>query len=1121
MADGTWKPIKSVRVGDKVICFDPKTMKPSVTTVIHQYVKPAQKPVYKIITSSGRSVIATQDHKFRTNQGWQEVREFTKNTLVGIYATPVEVSRDVAEKRTIMETTGVAGVDERIRSYGLLPLMSDSWQVPIIARLMGFMKVQGTNVSKVDAFDKHMMDEDARLLGFTEHGVDDSGLHIMLAALGASTRMKIPDWMYIVSPHAKQEYIAGFLGAGGNIEFIDEGIFQSVGVTLDDMHVRYNNKLQMGKVIEQEYKKHLAAAKAWEWETVYTEAQWRSLVTVEGNSVFVPIGQVMHVRNCMISDITVESENHSFIGGAGFTVSNSAMGKQAVGIYMSNFNNRIDTMAHVLNYPQKPLVRTKLSKYTHGDHLPSGINAIVAIMTHTGFNQEDSVMINKSALDRGLFTSTYYKSYRDQCSKNHSTGEEEIFTKPDPNTTAHMKPYNYSKLGDDGLVPVNTHVDGNDVLIGKVMPHKIQGAIHPRDTSHMMKANDEGHVDMNYIGTNADGYKFAKVRIRKYRKPMIGDKCASRMAQKGTIGMVYNHQDMPFAKTGIVPDLIMNPHAIPSRMTIGQLMECIMGKACCHIGSLGDSTPFNDCTVEGIASVLEKSGMERYGNEILYNGRTGEMIQTEIFIGPTYYQRLKHMVADKQHCLTEDHDVLTSDGWKPIAEVTMYDQVATLHGDKLVYEHPKAVLSFPDFSGKMYHIKNQAVDLNVTLNHRMYISTCHTRKREWSDYRLVPAEEIVGKEVRYKKNAVWDAPDYQFILPASGEGYREHPRAAKIVDMDAWLTFFGIWMAEGWTTTYEKNDGYDTKRVQICICKERVRDALFPALEKLGYTYNLHDDKCTINECQLYAYMKDLSVGAPQKQLPDWVWSLSQNQCRKLIYAMQLGDGSFSKTSTVYYTSSEKLADQFMQLCLHAGWSGNKHLHHAKGNRATLKDGRVIESHHDLWKVTVVVQRLNPTVNHTHSHKQNIQSEEVYDFTGPVYCLQVSSEVFMVRRNGKAVWTGNSRGSNGPVVLMTRQPAEGRARNGGLRFGEMERDAIVAHGASAFLKERMQDTSDNYRVFICRQCGLICTANPEKKIYKCTNCKNSADITQVRIPYSMKLLIQELMTMSVAPRMIV
>lgn len=125
-----------------------------------------------------------------------------------------------------------------------------------------------------------------------------------------------------------------------------------------------------------------------------------------------------------------------------------------------------------------------------------------------------------------------------------------------------------------------------------------------------MKANDDGYIDMNYNGINSEGYKFCKVRIRKNRKPEIGDKCASCSAQKGTIGMIYRHQDMPFTKDGIVPDIIMNPHAIPSRMTIAQLMEFIMGKACCHIGAFGDSTPYTDCSVEGITKVLEMSGMK-------------------------------------------------------------------------------------------------------------------------------------------------------------------------------------------------------------------------------------------------------------------------------------------------------------------------------------------------------------------------------------------------------------------------------------------------------------------------------------------------------------------------------
>ena len=363
--------------------------------------------------------------------------------------------------------------------------------------------------------------------------------------------------------------------------------------------------------------------------------------------IFVPV-KVSQQPNCVIADITVESENHCFFGGNGFAVHNSAMGKQAVGIYMSNYNNRIDTFGHILNYSQKPLARTKLAKYTNSEAMPSGINTVIAIMTKTGFNQEDSVMINKSSLDRGLFTSTYFKSYKDQCLKNHSTGEEEKFIKP-PIDTINVKPYNYDNLMSNGFVSKNTYINDGDIIIGKIMPQKINGINMSKDVSIPIKANDNGYVDMNYQGVNNDGYKFCKVRLRKYRKPTVGDKVSSRHGQKGTIGMVYSQEDMPFSKEGITPDIIVNPHAIPSRMTVGQLIECIMGKTGCLIGSLGDATPFNGCNVENIANILESYGMERYGNEILYNGRTGEMIHTEIFMGPTFYQRLKHMVADKMH----------------------------------------------------------------------------------------------------------------------------------------------------------------------------------------------------------------------------------------------------------------------------------------------------------------------------------------------------------------------------------------------------------------------------------------------------------------------------------------
>lgn len=333
----------------------------------------------------------------------------------------------------------------------------------------------------------------------------------------------------------------------------------------------------------------------------------------------------------------------------------SAMCKQAIGIYTSNFRKRFDTIGHVLNSPQKPIIQTRASKLIYSDKLPAGVNVIVAIATHTGFNQEDSIIMNQSAINRGLFSTTYYKTFKEQNSKNHSTGEEEYFCKPNESNTK-LKPYNYNKLADDGFVPVNTYVESGDVIIGKCMPHKNEyNQIFNKDNSIVLKNNENGFIDKNaynnkeFININGDGYAFSKVRLRSDRQPTIGDKFASNHGQKGTIGMIYREEDMPFTSEGITPDIIMNPHAIPSRMTIGQIIETIMGKVCTHLGTYGDSSAFTDVSVENICDALEYCGMERFGNEIMYNPKTGEQQDTTIFIGPTYYQRLKHMTVDKVH----------------------------------------------------------------------------------------------------------------------------------------------------------------------------------------------------------------------------------------------------------------------------------------------------------------------------------------------------------------------------------------------------------------------------------------------------------------------------------------
>jgi DNA-directed RNA polymerase II subunit RPB2 len=470
----------------------------------------------------------------------------------------------------------------------------------------------------------------------------------------------------------------------------------------------------------------------------------------------------------------------------------SAMGKQAMGMYALNHRERMDTMANLLWYSNVPLASTHMSRFYRAQSMPSGYNIVVAIMTYGGYNQEDSVMINRASLDRGLFRSEFYRTYKDEEKKNQASGEEERFCRPNPATTRHMKLANYEKLGADGIVPENTYVNQNDVLIGKVAPIRLRGADGAamaginhaalqamssvaaaqaveaaggkrfRDSSKLMRTNETGYVDRIYRGRNGEGYSFVKIRVREERAPVIGDKFASRHGQKGTCGLILEPEDMPQTANGIVPDIIINPHAIPSRMTIAHLMETLLGRVGCELGFLGDATPFNAAmTVERLGSVLQEHGMEPSSNEILYGGYTGKQLPTSIFVGPIFYQRLKHMVNDKIH----------------------------------------------------------------------------------------------------------------------------------------------------------------------------------------------------------------------------------------------------------------------------------------------------------------------------------------------------------------------SR-STGPLVMLTRQPAEGRARDGGLRFGEMERDVMIAHGASAFLKERMMEASDNFEVHVCKECGLIGVANKQRNIWRCTGCGNTTEFSQVRIPYAYKLFLQELESMNISSRLL-
>jgi DNA-directed RNA polymerase II subunit RPB2 len=791
----------------------------------------------------------------------------------------------------------------------------------------------------------------------------------------------------------------------------------------------------------------------------------------------------------------------------------AAMGKQAMGMYAMNFRDRYDALAHLLCYPQVPFVSPFMSRFYGAQAMPSGQNIVVAIMTYTGYNQEDSIMINRASLERGLFRSIFYRTYKDEERKNQSSGEEERFVRPDATMTKQMKNANYEKLDETGFVPENTFVNMDDILIGKYVPLRVAtgmvipaGAKRFRDVSRTMRNNETGWVDKIFKNRNGEGYSFAKVRVRQDRIPEIGDK----------------------------------------------------------------------------------------------------------------------------FCLTDDHDVLTQRGWIPIASVTMDDHVAQLNRQSgcMEYVQPLETMVF-DHEGEMYEVETQGVSLKTTLNHRMWVE-----KRGATKFELLEAKDIIGKRVRFQCDGPVAAPDSDLMI---GEHFFSGATA------DAWLSIFGIWIAEGWT--YIKAADY-IARVEFAANKPRVQAALNAACSTLGWAHRMNEKslKYYINEKDIAEYLDELSIGATKKRLPKWAFELSSRQSKLLLDSLCLGDGHETDTSLHYYTSSAGLVDDIQILCQHAGFTSYATVRYPAGNQAVMSDGRVITSTADAWDVGIRRTRLRPTLNHGHVHTQNGQKEEITPFSGKVYCLRVPTEVFMVRRAGRCVWTGNSsrhgqKGtcgmildpedmpitkdgmipdiiinphaipsrmtiaqlletllgkvgreigtlgdgspfntvtlegltkimrdelglepagnellyngftgrqmetsifmgpcfyqrlrhcsvdkmhsrSSGPLVMLTRQPAEGRAREGGLRFGEMERDCVVAHGISEFTKERFMECSDLFRCWSCQDCGLIAMVNPKEGIWNCKGCGNSTKFSAIEIPYAYKLLLQELETMCISSRII-
>jgi len=814
-----------------------------------------------------------------------------------------------------------------------------------------------------------------------------------------------------------------------------------------------------------------------------------------------------------------------------------SMGKQAIGIYATNYRNRLDTLANVLNYPQRPLVSTKVSKFIHSDDMPSGVNVIVAIATFTGYNQEDSIIMNQSAVERGLFNSTFYRSYKENCVKNHSTGEEEVFCRPPINNTKGMKPYNYDKLDEDGFVKENTYVEAGDVLIGKCMPQKVNDTFVYKDNSVIVKNNEMGYIDRNgshdryFKNVNSDGYVFSKVRVRNYRSPVIGDKLAC-----------YTPDHDVLTDQGWIP--------------------------------IGDLT-----LKHKVASMVDDALVYQTPSELQEYDHEGQVYLLEtnhvnLCVTPTHRMLVKTKDPKAQYKIMKAEQVhhktlrykKNVDAWQPVFDEAMPENLIVSDGQITHFRFDDYV----DGNGKEQDGIALDIESWLTLygiyiaegcvvDYGLYFAANKQRVKD----ALRAVADHTGQVITAHMNN--GSPDNYYWGCTSAARYLGRGHLSITKRLMSWVWYLNrdqcqklihaMCLGDGGLNMSEHSK---TETWRYYTSSTGLADDLQRLCLHAGYSANKI----------LKSVAGTVSVGVGEKgkviiqNKDQYNLSIIKTQNEPIVNKYKAEkphqDNWIDYAGKVYCcTVPQGDGLVYVRRRGYPVWSGNSK-HAQKGTIGMLykqedmpftHDGispDIIINPHCIPSRMTVAQLMECIMGKVCTNLgtfgdatpfNDVTVEDIAQQLDACGLERYGNEVMYNPRTGEqmptAIFIGptyyqrlkhmvadksHSRNSNGPVILLTRQPAEGRAREGGLRMGEMEVECNWAHGTLQFLKERLMECSDNYRVFVCGKCGMMANVNPDKNVYMCKSCQNNTHFVQIRIPYACKLLFQEIQCLGIGTK---